>query len=404
MSNQHETSETQHVEAVLEPITPSSRYDFVEIEQEPISFSNPFKLLIPCVLRWIKQMLSLARSIWLPVLGLLLVLVIIEFSLRAIEPRLTGRVYDASMTGGHPLAMNAQGFRGESVTESKPENTKRVIALGDSVTMGTGVAADQTWAAQLQSLLNTPDQPFQVINTGLPTLDIGQMELELRTRWAAYEPDEIVLVATGNMISFALARGEDAKVVPPDPKKRAETRIKQESGIKAVLKSAYTDLAIPNALILGIDHLKYAVGLESHQFNAQFPVGVMPAFGYVQNDADPEMTTTAYRIFEQQLGTLKATADELGLPLTIVYAPPRFSLDDSLMNNLKFVDHDRLVVDPGEQIQSVCASLGINFVDPRDSLRASDDVLYVLSDYTHFSPQGHRVLAQSIADQITTQK
>ncbi|MCR9076940.1 MAG: hypothetical protein NXI07_12955 [bacterium] len=390
---------TRHVEAVLEPITPSSRYEHVEIEQSPIRFSSPLSRATRIIPGWIAQGLRLLRQNLRWAVVALVVLVAIEFTLRAVEPRLMGRVYNASMTGGHPLAFNEQGFRGEPVEVPKPVGTLRILALGDSVTMGTGVAHDQTWPACLEQRLSGPQRPVEVINTGLPTLDLAQIELELRERWSQYQCDELVLVVTGNMVSFAKAR-EDQEVTLPESKKRRATVVKEESGLRAGLKTLYTDVAIPNALIVGSEHAKFALGLENHRFNPEHPVGVMLAHGYIQDGREASMSERAYDIVRLQLARLKQTADELGFPLTVTYAPPRFSLSDSIMNNLKFVDRDRLTIDPIERIGSMCAKLGIEFVDPIDAIRDAPNPAYVLSDYTHFSPSGHDALASAIERSI----
>lgn len=392
-------SHTRHVDAVLEPITPSSRYEHVEIEQSPIRISNPLSRVTRVIPRWFTQGLGLLRQNMRWVVVTLIVLVALEFTLRTAEPRLMGRVYNASMTGGHPLAFNEQGFRGPPVEIPKPEGTRRVLALGDSVTMGTGVAHDQTWPAHLEQRLSDPQRPAEVINAGLPTLDLAQIELELRERWSRFQCDEAVLVITGNMVSFAKAR-EDQAATLPDSKKRRATAIKEESGLRAGLKSLYTDVAIPNALVIGSEHAKFAIGLEDHHYNPEHPVGVMLAHGYLQDGQGPRMSEQAYDIVRSQLAHLKQAADDLGLPLTVTYAPPKFSLNDSIWYNLKFVDRDRLTIDPIERISTMCSELGIAFVDPVDAIRNAPSPAYVLSDYTHFSPSGHDALASAIERSI----
>lgn len=400
MSADHHHASTTHVNAVLEPIAPSSRYDFVEIEQERIGITNPIGLMLGVVSRWVRMTIAFIRRYILHIALMLILLVIVEFSLRTLEPRLLNRVYDTSFTGGHSLAMNAQGFRGNPVDLTKPEGVQRIIALGDSVTFGTGIAAEHTWAAHLESKLDAPGSPVEVINTGLPALDLAQIELELRTKWREMDPDQLVLMISGNMISFAIARSEREAIEPPNPKARAETRVSVDAGLKTKLKGVYNNLAIPNALLIGSEHVKHAIGLGSHRYNPEFPVGVMLAHGYVQDGEKPSRLEDAYTLVQDQLSQLKVTADEMGVTLIVAYAPPRFLLDDSLRNNLKFVDRDRLSTDPIARIQSICDKLSIAFVDPSDYLRAAPLPAYVLSDYTHFASNGHAAIAKAIADEI----
>lgn len=400
MSADHHHASTTHVNAVLEPIAPSSRYDFVEIEQERIGITNPIGLMLGVVSRWVRMTIAFIRRYILHMALMLILLIIVEFSLRTLEPRLLNRVYDAALTGGHPIDMNAQGFRGDPVAIPKPDGVRRILALGDSVTHGTGIVTDETWAAYLKSRLDTPDTPVEVINTGLPALDLAQIELELRTKWREMDPDQLVLMISGNMISFAIARSEREAIEPPNPKARAETRVSVDAGLKTKLKGVYNNLAIPNALLIGSEHVKHAIGLGSHRYNPEFPVGVMLAHGYVQDGEKPSRLEDAYTLVRDQISELKATADEMGITLIVAYAPPRFSLDDSVRNNLKFVDRDRLSTDPIARIGSICDELDIAFVDPSDNLRAASSPAYVLSDYTHFASNGHDAIARAIADEI----
>lgn len=391
-----------HVEAVLEPITPRSRYDYVEIEQGSISFVQPFVRTQKFIARSIRNCARFVRTFWMHCVLFLVMIIIAEFALRAFEPRLMGRVYNSSLTGGYPIAMNAQGFRGDQVLVPKPPNIQRIIALGDSVTMGTGVAANSTWSARLEDRLNTPERTVEVLNGGLPALDLDQIELELRTRWMQFQPDSLVLVLSGNMISFAKARADRGEIEAPDPKKRQETVVVNESGFKSKLKKLYIDTAIPNALVVGTEHLKYAIGIADHRYNPEHPVGVMPAHGYIQDGSGTALTDEAYQRTRDQLAKLKSTADEMRLPLLVSYAPPRFYLDDDFGSNLKFVDRERFTVDPINRIRSICAELGIDFIDPRDEIRRAEPPVYIISDYTHLSPSGHDALASAIEKLLTS--
>ncbi len=402
MSAEQHHTDTTHVNAVLEPITPSSRYDFVEIEQERIGITNPIGLMLGVLTRWVRMLLGFIRRFAVLIALMIVLVAIAEFALRTLEPRLLNRVYDASLTGGHPIAMNAQGFRGDPIEIPKHEGVHRILALGDSVTLGTGIPADQTWAAHLESHLDAPDANVEVINAGLPALDLAQIELELRTRWRKMEPDEIVLVISGNMISFAIARSQRETIDPPNPKARAETKLSADTGIKSKIKGVYNNLAIPNALLIGAEHFKYAIGLQDHRYDPGFPAGVMLAHGYVQDGSAPQRVDEAYTLVRTQIEELHAHATEMGLPITIAYAPPRFMLDESVSNNLKFVDRNRLTIDPIERIKQICDELKIPFVDPRDAIRSATSPTYVISDYTHFAPNGHEALARSIADAINS--
>lgn len=401
MANEQRSNQDHHIDAVLEPITPGSRYDFVDINQQPILFEWPLARVKISLFRWCSQGVALTRRCLPVLIPLLTVLILAEIGLRMYEPRLLNRVYNSVVTAGHPLDRNEQGTRGPVVTIANPEGTTRILALGDSVTMGTGVAASETWPALLEGRLLTDGEVFEVMNTGLPALDIAQINLEISTRWSNFDPDGAVLVITGNMISFALARADHDVIEPPTTRARAATPASIPLSMKSRLSSVYHNLAIPNALILASEHLKYAIGLEDHRYNPDFPVGVMLPHGYTQDGAPPNRADQAYGLITDQLAQIRDHTDKLGMWLLVVYAPPRFSLDDTLASNSKFVDRDRLTIDPSKRLRSICEKLDIPFVDPSDAIRNAPPPTYVLSDYTHFSPSGHKALADVIANQIS---
>ncbi len=97
----------------------------------------------------------------------------------------------------HPVRVNALGLRGGEV-EAKQPGEVRVIALGDSLVYGQGVAEEDTLPAQLESRLNAGGdkdsaRKYSVINAGVRGYSTGQeMDLlaELRDK---VEPDIVVL-------------------------------------------------------------------------------------------------------------------------------------------------------------------------------------------------------------------
>lgn len=393
-------SHQAHLTAVLDPIAPGSRYDFVEIESSPIAIELPWARVSRFIKSAVSAIVACIKSQWKIAIALLVVVVIAELSLRAAMPGLMGRIYTPTQTAGHPIDMNAQGFRGDQVQIPKPVGTTRILALGDSVTFGTGIDVHDAWPAQLQNILSSDQHPVQVINTGLPALDLGQINLELSTRWRTFEPDQIVLEVSGNMVSFAYARRDRETIKPPKQAERAQTPVEPSPTIKDRVKELYASLAFPGALTIGMEHLKFGFGLESHAINPEFHVGVMLAHGYRQSDLDAQAAQDAWTIFGSQLKSLKDSADSMGVPMTVVYAPPRFSIGDERSDNLKWVNKDRLTIDPSQRLESMCNELNIAFIDPTRSLREASKPVYSISDYTHFEPSGHHAIAELIAGLI----
>lgn len=409
MTNTPQQPEQQHIDAVLEPVTPGSQYDFVEISFEPIPYDSPWARFGPTSARAIALIKQGLRSQWKFVVLFFVCLLLIEGVARTIEPRFLHRIYSRTMTGGHPIDMNEQGFRGNPVAMPKPAGTTRILALGDSVTFGSGIAWQDAWPSQLESMLNesapkaSESGQFDVINAGLPALDLGQIELEYTTRWSALAPDRAVVMVTGNMVSFAYARRNREAVTIRNPKEREPTPPDPEPNIKDTIKDMYFSLALPGVFTMGMEHLKFAIGLERHDVDPHFPTGVMLAHGYIQNGIESDQIEEAWSLFDAQLESLVHTIEADGIEVTVIYSPPRFLLSDRRIDNLKWVDKDRLTIDPAQRIEEMCSSLGIEFINPLQALRTTPSPVYMLSDYTHFDTNGHHTIAQLVADSISDQ-
>ncbi|MCR4324743.1 MAG: SGNH/GDSL hydrolase family protein [Candidatus Curtissbacteria bacterium] len=100
----------------------------------------------------------------------------------------------------HKVDTNSQGIRGREISLEKPQNTYRILLLGDSMTFGWGVNEEETFAKVLENNLNTwskesnLDTNFEVINagfTGGKTLD--SYYVFLNEMGLKYKPDLVVL-------------------------------------------------------------------------------------------------------------------------------------------------------------------------------------------------------------------
>jgi lysophospholipase L1-like esterase len=351
--------------------------------------------------------LLVRQRLWLAMAAL--VVVIAEIVTQYIAPEYANRVYDECYTNGQPLAINTQLHRGLLVTEPKPDDTFRILALGDSVTFGTGVSAEECWATQLQNRLQKrTGLPCEVLNTGLAATDLRQIRLEIEKRWAGFAPNVAVLVVTGNMVSLGWIRQNEPVSMP---RNRHATNISRQRifGLRTQVKRKILRLALPGLLLINIEQLKYFAGLNNHNINPVAPYGVMLAHGWKQNDLDPKVVAQSWAILEEQLIDMKRTMQQLNIPLYVSYSLPRFALTDRYIDNLKWVPRNRLTIDPVDRTRKICQRICLPFVDPRHSLiscrrehatKGDWRPMYVLSDYTHLDSNGHAALATAIDDKF----
>ncbi len=105
---------------------------------------------------------------------------------------------------------NSLGFRGPDYAIPAPPGTFRILALGDSYTMGVGVHEQDTFAAQLENRLNSAagvrGQPirYEVINAGVGGYSTREERLSYELFSSAYMPRVVLLTMVYNDdLSFA---------------------------------------------------------------------------------------------------------------------------------------------------------------------------------------------------------
>lgn len=100
---------------------------------------------------------------------------------------------------GIPVEINSHGLRSPETTYEKPDNTFRILNLGDSIAMGWGVGEEETYGRQLERLLNeqaTGSLRYEIINAGVPGWNLENELAYLQAEGLKYEPDLILLDMT----------------------------------------------------------------------------------------------------------------------------------------------------------------------------------------------------------------
>ena len=91
-------------------------------------------------------------------------------------------------------SINSEGFRGPEFMKNKPDNTYRIIAVGDSTTFGAGVTYENTWPIILEKKLQnlSKSKNIEVINTGGGiAMSLKQSKL-IKEKLVDYKPDLII--------------------------------------------------------------------------------------------------------------------------------------------------------------------------------------------------------------------
>lgn len=331
-------------------------------------------------------------------------LVLAELAIRSLAPQYTRNLYDREFTGSNPIAINADGYRGALVPVEKQPGEQRILALGDSVTFGTGAAVEDIWPSRLAERANAT-----VINAAMPGASVRQLTHAFEHRWAAYQPDVVSLAVTGNMVSLAWIGRDAEPSMPRDFEDGEPVSQSFKARTKRAVKQAAYQLGLPSFLSINSQRAMYRIGLLDHALDPEAPYGPLLAYGMRQSRLDPAIAHHAWELLEDDLAALKAAVHARDARLVVTYAPTRFATWDSLADNEKAVPRERLTIDAPARFADVAARLDVPAGDLVASLRRAreqshgHESLYLLFDYNHFDPQGHEVVAQVMGDLIGTE-
>jgi len=118
-----------------------------------------------------------------------------DFLLRDIVPSMS------TVLGGAPCTSNSLGMRDREYQKAKPANTYRIVLLGASNDMGTGVKNDQTYENLVEDNLNSrvPDarySRYEILNLSVAADSILQRVLRLEQEGLEFQPDAAMLSVT----------------------------------------------------------------------------------------------------------------------------------------------------------------------------------------------------------------
>jgi lysophospholipase L1-like esterase len=327
---------------------------------------------------------------------------VLELVLHLVAPEYGHKVFDYELTGSYPIARNPDGSRGTRLSPAKAPGVRRVLALGDSVTFGTGVPAARTWPADLAELLRARGAARdEVVNAGIEGSSLDDLLFAWDEQWRSYSPDVVILGVTANMVSLeAIQRAPEL----PTKKVAHPSRSRPGAELKMHANRWFHELYTPSFASTQVQRGLYWLGRLNHEVDVKYPAGPMLAYGLLQGNLPRERSTQAWQHFDRSLTTLAEHVRAAGSELIVLWLPPRFELSDSPADNEKFVPRHRFTLRPAEHVAASAKALGVTFVSGADALHAerratgseSEPALYIHFDYNHFDERGHAAVARAV--------
>ncbi len=296
---------------------------------------------------------------------------------------------------------NAQGLRADiEITKEKPTGVRRLLCLGDSFTFGPFVDNHETYASQLQDLLNAARaDSIQVINAGFSGWTLPDQLGYLKEKGLALNPDLVLLQIYIN----------DVRELAPFFRSvlSRQTYIQQS---QHPLFPLQLFLRRHSAAYYLLRNIKDGIDMTHH-------IELLPT----EDESDYRPYFDAYLAHIDELKTLLAAR---AIPLMVVLVPePAAAADwpmlaathaDSLQRvlaaasraeaNSLLSSNTLLPLVSAALTQRRIAHLSLPAILARLSVDATDpQAIYLLPNDHHLSRYGHRIVARACAAYIERQ-
>ncbi len=300
---------------------------------------------------------------------------------------------------------NSHGMRSPQIDIQKPPNTKRVLFIGDSFTMGWGVEASKAFPQQTEALLAQRNLPFavQTINAGFTAAGPSGYWLSLKLDGLQFDPDVVVI---GFFLGNDILSRKDVEWVRVDAQ-----------GLPDVVRSRsnYVDAtgqlrlrALPPAY-----HIPYL--RNTHTFillmNALYPGATIPNQDDLVKDticvfnrechAFDQAKSEVKMLFSAMHTLLAKQNKRLVIAIIPTNFQVHFDVEYKRRYNLPLLPSERRFLND-EFIEYFRAN-GIDYVDLLPPLleHAGQNRLYYEMD-DHWNETGHTIAAQAIAEKLLT--
>jgi hypothetical protein len=291
------------------------------------------------------------------------------------------------------FSTNSLGYRDEEIGE-KGDRDYRILVLGDSITLGDFVEADQTYPALIERHLNEESplardgRNVQVINTGVGAIDLQNEFAILLETGVTVEPD-IVLV--GLYLNDAY-HSQVLKITRLSPALSWSHFLR----VASMWLDVFRDRYVYEGSRLRDEG---AIERERERFLATHPVAEgnwktsREAFHAMIADKIDDWGYAWSSDFWQKilpiLELMKQVGDEQGFRVAVMLLPVRHQVQSEL-----------LMDEPQQEFERHMTELGLAHLDLLPLLREKyeQDGVNVFYDHCHYRPEGYEYFSKFAAD------
>jgi lysophospholipase L1-like esterase len=285
------------------------------------------------------------------------------------------------------ITVNAQGFRGSDVAVPKPSGRFRIVVIGDSVTMGWGVADDETFSVRLEQQLHQqfPNRDIDVVNLGIGGYDTRQEVTLLERNLAALEPDLVLVGFYSNDVPDGL---EDARGTSG-----GGTRVLAANPSRGQVMHMNTTSTSWWNRQLRRSRLAYTVGRTVNRVLHRGEWG-MSRFAMeldvLQGKDSPDIAE-AWQVVGRQFDRLHELSQAHGFAVSIIMLPCKEQVTGEF-SQARYQSRIRELAEP----------LGFGVIDPLPALAGFADkrALFIPYDRNHPSAVGHQLIADAVLNDL----
>ena len=344
--------------------------------------------------------------------SLLIALLVLEGGLRLLgkgPPRTLNRFdarlgwsmkRDATVTRGNiegfsvTFELNAHGLRDDAdLTPEKPAGTFRVVALGDSFTLGFTVEREDLFVDQLERWWNAEGRGVQVVNTGTEAYSTDQEVAWLLEHGDEWQPDLVLLFPYENDVYWN-GQGEYVGGVakplfrPDGSQETGDLENRFDRGWLA-------GTAIGRLLAGKTPPGKFEPGTKP----------ILLEFGAILDERPDFMADPVART-RGALRALRDRCDELGARVVVVPIPSHSAVDPdfaaSFEKRLGLEEVGWSADHPVDLFLALSSDAGLTTLDVRSHFRRlteQGESLYFPVDW-HIDPTGNRAFASFLHDEL----
>jgi lysophospholipase L1-like esterase len=304
------------------------------------------------------------------------------------------------------VTTNSLGLRNPEITIEKPANTKRILFIGDSYTMGWGVHEQQTFPRLTESILATESATFaiQTINAGFTGAGPSGYYLYLKLQGIQLKPD---IVVVGLYLGNDIISRRDIEWTTTDTKGLPETIRSKSSYVDNAGNLRSTTIPIPYRFpVLRNSHLfvylinrvlERAPTMNELLNSKDFVSALVCQYKAACHELDREKSQIM-----MLLTAMKKITDENGAKLLVTIIPTDFQIhpDSWLKYRLPFplLHKDREF--PDTQFSQWLTDAGIDVLDLLPTFIDHEDEQTYFSLDDHWNPRGHTIAAETLAPRL----